>query len=497
LTATLADPSESPARREAVLLGLGFAFLLLAAASLTLGAGSQAWAVSHLLLPPAWAACAWLLHRTLNRVRPMRDPFLLPTALVLMGWGVLTVGRLFPEFGARQLAWMLAAVVVIYETLAFRNLNVWLRRFRLAWLSLGLILLALTLLFGTNPSGGEARLWLGCCGQYLQPSEPLRLLLVAYLASYFADRLMPGSERPARSGLLPVLLPLLLLWGLAVALLAVQRDLGAGSLFLLLLTALLYLIFQRWEALAAGGVLLLTAGAAAAFLSPVVLDRVESWLNPWADPLAASYQILQGMMAMAAGGLTGVGPGAGLPVIVPAAHTDFIFAAIIEEWGLAGGLGLLILLALLTVRGLRAATRAADPYTAILAGGLSISIGLQAVLILAGVLRLLPLTGVPLPLVSYGGSSLLTTAFALGLILRISAAPGPRPRFAASVRRIYAASLIAFTVMALAATWWSVVRGPALRARPENPRSVELRSLPLAGLAPGEGTAPPDRATGV
>lgn len=407
----------------------------------------------------------------------MRDPLLLPSAMVLMGWGVLTVGRLLPEFGARQLAWFLAAVVVIYETLTFHRLNLWLRRFRLAWLTLGLILLALTLFFGTNPSGGEARLWLGCCGQYLQPSEPLRLLLVAYLASYFADRLMPGSDRPLRSGLLPVLLPLLLLWALAVALLAAQRDLGAGSLFLMLLAALLYLVFQRWEALAAGGVLLVAAGAAAARLSPAVLARVETWLNPWADPLATSYQTLQGLMAMAAGGLTGVGPGAGLPVMVPAAHTDFIFAAIVEEWGLAGGMGVLLLLTVLTSRGLRAATRAADPYTAILAGGLSISIGLQAVLILAGVVRLLPLTGVPLPLVSYGGSSLLTTAFALGLILRISSAPGPRPRFGASMRRIYAAGLLTFAALALAATWWTVVQGPELRVRPDNPRSFEVHNL--------------------
>ncbi|HMK09497.1 MAG TPA: FtsW/RodA/SpoVE family cell cycle protein, partial [Anaerolineales bacterium] len=316
---------------------------------------------------------------------------------------------------------------------------------------------------------------------YMQPSELLRLLLIAYLASYFADRLMPGSDVPARRGLWPALVPLLVVWGAAVALLAAQRDLGTGSLILALLTVLLYLVSRRWEVLAIGGLMLVAAGLAAMSISAVVQARVETWLNPWNDPLASSYQTVQALLAMATGGLLGTGPGWGAPGIVPAAHTDFVFAALVEEWGLGGGLGLLALLAVITSRGLRAATLARDSYAAVLAAGLSIAVGVQAFLILGGVLRLLPLTGLPLPFVSYGGSSLLTTGFALALLIRVSAFPSERPRFGDSIRRIHTAGLLVWAVLALALGWWTVVRGPELRSRPENPRLGAAIPFTLAG----------------
>ncbi len=155
---------------------------------------------------------------------------------------------------------------------------------------------------------------------------------------------------------------------------------------------------------------------------------------------------------------------------------------------------MLMLLAVVTARGLRAATRSGDSFTAILAAGLSISFGLQAFLILGGVMRLFPLTGIPVPLVSYGGSSLLTTAFALGMILRISAAPGARPRLAASIRRLHAVWLLALATLAIAAGWWAVVRAPSLDSLPENPRRAgEFREVPgrsrtaASGPGPGEG----------
>jgi hypothetical protein len=173
--------------------------------------------------------------------------------------------------------------------------------------------------------------------------------------------------------------------------------------------------------------------------------------------------------------------------LVPAVHTDFIVAAIVEEWGLAGGLGLLGLFAVLTARGLRAATQSRDAYAAILGAGISIAIGLQAVLIIAGVVRLLPLTGIPLPFVSYGGSSLLTTALALALLIRISGHPGDKPRFARSIRRVHTASLVAWAALAFALGWWTVVRGPELRARPENPRTAA--PVPQTAVSPTGGVS--------
>jgi hypothetical protein len=243
-------------------------------------------------------------------------------------------------------------------------------------------------------------------------------------------------------------------------------------------------VSRRWEALVLGLVLLLAAGAAATLLSGVVQSRIETWLNPWDDPLASSYQTLQGLLAMATGGLAGTGPGWGAPGLIPAVHTDYIIAAIVEEWGLAGGVGLLGLFAVLTSRGLRAATRGNDAYAAILGAGLSIAIGLQAVLIIGGVVRALPLTGIPLPLVSYGGSSLLTTAVALALLIRISANPGDKPRFVQPIRHIHTAGLMAWAALALALGWWAVVRGPELRARPENPRTLGLGQAPSHAIWP-------------
>jgi cell division protein FtsW (lipid II flippase) len=483
-SAISAELSGSNSRRETVLLLIGFGFLAVSAASMAwaglLRAAPAAMETpGFLLLLPAWAVSAWLLHRSLDRWLPGRDPLLLPCGLLLMGWGVLAVWRLLPEFGARQLAWFLAVTGIIYEVGRMRGTLFWLRRYRVAWLLLGLVLLGLTLFFGTNPSGADARLWLGCCGLYMQPSELLRLLLIAYLASYFADRLMPGSDRPMQRGLWPILVPLLVVWGLAVALLAAQRDLGTGSLILALLAVLLYLVSRRWEALAVGLLLLLAAGLMAMSFSEVVQTRVETWLNPWNDPLASSYQTLQGLLAMATGGIFGTGPGFGAPGIVPAAHTDFVFAAVVEEWGLAGGLGLLALLAVVTSRGLRAATQARDSYAAILGAGLAIAIGIQAFLILGGVLRLLPLTGVPLPFVSYGGSSLLTTGVALALLIRISALRSEKPRFAQPIRRIHTAGLLVWVVLAFAVGWWTVARGPELRSRPENPRPAATSSTDI------------------
>jgi cell division protein FtsW (lipid II flippase) len=436
-----------------------------------------------LLVLPAWSVSAWLLHRSLDRWLPARDPLLLPCGLLLMGWGNLVIWRLLPEFGARQLAWFLAVTGIVYEVARMRGTLAWLRRYRLVWLSLGLLLLVLTLFFGTNPSGAEARLWLGCCGLYVQPSELLRLLLIAYLASYFAERLMPGSDQPAQTGLWPIVLPLLVVWGAAVALLTAQRDLGAGSVALALLVALLYLVSRRWEALGLGLIMLLAAAVVATLLSDVVQARVETWLNPWNDPLASSYQTLQGLLAMATGGLSGTGPGLGAPMIVPAAHTDFVFAAIVEEWGLIGGVGVLGLLAVLTSRGLRAATMARDAYGAVLGAGLTIAIAIQAFFIVGGVVRVIPLTGVPLPLVSYGGSSLLVTGVSLALLIRISAFRSEKPRFAQPMRHLHTAGLLMWAALALAVGWWTIVRGAELRARPENPRPGVLRPVGEAGMS--------------
>jgi cell division protein FtsW (lipid II flippase) len=486
-TDTSPDLRRAGQTREARLLRLAFLFLLASVSVLTLGlwraeGGAGPRSLAPLLVIPVWASAAWLLHRRLNRSRPTRDPLLLPIVLLLSGWGMILNWRLAFDYGARQTAWFLVSVALLLAIVEAPADLLWLRRYRLLWLGLGLGLTAATLVFGTNPSGGEARLWLGCCGMYMQPSEPLRLFLVAYLASYLAERLS-SSTRPGAPGLLPVLGPLVIVWVLAVGLLAAQRDLGAGSLFLGLLAILLYIAFERWQVLALGVGLVVAGGVAGQMLSPVVGARLAEWLDPFSDPSGSSYQILQSLIALAHGGLFGAGPGWGAPVYIPAVHTDFVYSALVEEWGLVGGVAVLGLYAVFLSRGLMAAYRSRYTYSGLLAAGLSVALGLQALIILGGTLLVLPLTGVTLPFLSYGGSSLTTSSIAAGLLILVSDIRPSTRTLGRALDRVHAGLLVGWAVIALVLGWWVLVRGPDMIARPENPRSEQAAPAALAPAA--------------
>jgi len=412
-------------------------FLLLYAAALTLAplARARTWQRPHVwqvwLALLLWGLTFGLAGRQLRRTLPHSDPYLLPVVALLSGWGLLAITRLRPVFGLRQALWLTASGSLLMLALRLPSRLDFLRRYKYLWLSSGLALTGLTLALGTNPLGYGPRLWLGCCGLYLQPSEPLKLLLIIFLAAYFADRvpaLLLNPHTPGRAPFAPLLLPTVALTGVALALLLTQRDLGTASIFLCLYAAMLYLATGQRRILAAAAAALLLAALGGYALFQVVRVRVDAWLNPWLDPSGNSYQIVQSLLAVASGGLLGRGPGLGSPGLVPVAHSDFIFAAIAEESGLVGVIGLLALLALLVQRGLRAALAAATPYHRYLAAGISAYLGAQSILIIGGTLRLLPLTGVTLPFVSYGGSSLLTSFVALAILLHISTGGGELPQ---------------------------------------------------------------------
>jgi cell division protein FtsW (lipid II flippase) len=487
LTGILDDEKPDNDRREALLLGLAFVFLLAGALAILIAPAARSGELSdtleswqHLVVLPIWAVCAWIVRRVLRRTRPQRDPFLLPCAMLLAGWGMLIIWRLTPAFGARQTAWFLVACVILIELLRAPQDLRWLRRYRYLWLLAGIVLVLLTLIFGTNPSGGDPRLWLGCCGLYFQPSEPLRLLLVAYLASYMADRMVlePRKDLPS---LLPLLSPIVLVWVLSVVLLAVQHDLGTGILFLSLLAVLLYIASGRWEVLGIASAAAVAAAIIGYNAFDIVRVRMQAWINPWVDPTGGSYQIVQSLIAFASGGILGRGPGAGSPGLVPIAHSDFIFAAVGEEWGFIGALAMIMLVLFLTTRGLRVALRSRDHYGAMLAAGLSLAFGLQAFFIMAGVTRLLPLTGVTLPFVSYGGSSLVTSFIALGLLLLLSGGEGSGQTMAGPLIRVQAGSTVMGLGLALVVGWWSVYRAPILVARTDNPRRSMAERYALRG----------------
>jgi hypothetical protein len=261
--------------------------------------------------------------------------------------------------------------------------------------------------------------------------------------------------------------------GLALLLLLAQRDLGTASIFILLFAAIIFVATGRMLLPLISGLALALAGVVGYFAFDVVRIRINAWLNPWLDPSGASYQIVQSLLAFANGGLAGRGPGLGSPAVVPVPHSDFIFAAIAEETGLAGVVVLVGVFALLGARCLRSALCAPDNYRRYLAAGLAAYLIGQSVLIAGGNMRLLPLTGVTLPFVSYGGSSLLTAYLSTLLLLHISQSAGARPASVPQPRPYFFLGGFLFsglTAVALVAGWWAVYRGPDLLERTDNPR---------------------------
>ncbi|MDI6694842.1 MAG: FtsW/RodA/SpoVE family cell cycle protein [Anaerolineales bacterium] len=471
-------------RRLLLLAGL-FLFFTALALTLSPAARTRSWSVdlrwSHWLGFLVWSLGFALVQRRLRRLLPNRDPYLLPVAAALSGWGLMTVWRLLPGFGARQTVWLALSLAFLAAGAQFPQSLALLRRYKYVWLTSALLLLAATLLLGVNPLGYGPRMWLGCCGVYLQPSELLKLLLVVYLAAYMADRrpflLLAESgavgPRPKLARLLPLLAPTLVMIGLALALLLMQRDLGAAMIFFLLYAAVVYLASGERGVLILAGLGLMLSVLIGYRLFDVVQTRVDSWLNPWVDPSGRSYQIIQALIAIANGGMIGRGPGLGSPGLAPLAHSDLIFVAIAEEFGLAGVVALFTLFGLLTARGLRIALQAQDHYRRYLAAGLVALLTGQALLIIAGNLRLLPLTGVTLPFVSYGGSSLAISFICLLLLLLISdrseAAP-VRIHRPAPYLELGGFLFLGLTICALAAGWWMLPRAAALLSRTDNQR---------------------------
>jgi cell division protein FtsW (lipid II flippase) len=428
-----------------------------------------------------WIGIIYLAHQQLSHLLPERDPYLFPVAGLLSGWGLLTIWRLSSMLALRQTAWLVLIGMGFILALRYdckqaggRILS-YLQRFKYIWLTSGLLLTAATLILGTNPLGTGPRLWLGGDGIYFQPSEPLKLLLIIYLAAYLADRQI-GYTNSRK--LLPLLTPTLLMTGLALLLLVFQRDLGTAAIFIVLYAVIVYAGTGNKNVLFASLIILVLAGVAGYTLFDVVNQRVEAWINPWLDPSGHSYQIVQSLLAVANGGLFGRGVGLGSPNVVPIAQSDFIFSAISEECGLLGAVGILGLLALLVNRGMRIAMKAEVTFQRLLAIGLVVHLVGQSLLIIAGNLRLLPLTGVTLPFVSNGGSSLLVSYFELLCLILISARQEEAHAYQPEALKIQSkinlllsgGLMLGLVGAALTAGWWSLVRGSNLLSRTDNPR---------------------------
>lgn len=363
------------------------------------------------------------------------DQLLLPLVATIGGVGLVVLNRLAPDvdatqaFGlqldvaATQLGWFVVGIVAMLAVAIGLRDDGLLRHYKYTWAAVGIGLLVVTALFGYEVNG--ARLWLNLGPVAVQPGEFIKIILVIFIAGYLADNraLLSGASArigPIRVPPLPYLLPMLVLFGLVMLIAVRQNDLGqALLLFGIFLTMLFVATGRRSYVLI--GLILFVAGSFAAYkLFPHVAARVDIWIDPFADPANKGFQPVRGLFALARGGLFGEGLGEGLPQSIPYVHTDFIFAAVAEELGLVGGFALLALFLTFVFRGLRVAMLARDEFSALLAVGVTASLGLQTLIIVAGNLKLVPLTGITLPFVSYGGSSVLASFVMLGLLLSVS-----------------------------------------------------------------------------
>ncbi len=362
-------------------------------------------------------------HLALRVLCPKAPAQVYAIAMMLAAIGLVFVMRLAPEEAGDQVNWITIGVVLMSITLAAGRRYELLRRYKYSAAFLALVLLFVTGVFGTTING--ARLWLTFGGFTIQTTELIKVGLIVFLASYLADEASVLSMPRLRVGnrtysALPYLLPLLATWFATIAALALLRDLGSVAILLLLGTAALYIATGRAMYVVVGVLLVAATGALGYMLFDHAQVRIDTWLNPLETPLGAGYQSSQAMFAIQAGGVSGEGVGMGTPDIIPAAPTDYIYSAIAEELGLIGAVSVILLFALLVVAGMRIALLCREPFGRMLAATISLLIGIQAVVIIAGNLRLIPTTGITLPLVSYGGSSIVVNMVLLGLLLAIA-----------------------------------------------------------------------------
>lgn len=353
------------------------------------------------------------------------DPLILPTASLLHGLGYVMIARLSGRWAGLQATWSLVGVSAFVLTLALLQRPGDLRRYQFTSLALGVALLLLPLVPGVGFTSGGARIWVSVGAINFQPGEFAKILLAIFFAAYLAERreLIAAGQRTVLGVPIPEarhFAPILVAWGVSVIVMVGERDLGSSLLFFTLFVVMLWVATERIGFLLAG-LSLFSVGAVIAYrLFDHVRTRVDIWLHPWDQYTGRGYQPIQGLFALANGGMAGSGLGLGDPGSIPAAHNDFIFAALAEELGLIGATGILAAFILLVGAGMRTALRAQRDFEKLLAAGLTTIVAVQSFIIMGGVLRVVPLTGVTLPFMSYGGSSLVANYILLAILIRIS-----------------------------------------------------------------------------
>ena len=387
-------------------------------------------------LPPV--VFAFVLHMILRRRASEADPLILPIAVVLNGLGIAMIYRLdlatiasggAELFAFRQVMWTSLAMAIAALVILYIPSQLFLRRYVYVSMAVGIALLLLPLLpfIGTTING--ATLWISIFGVTFQPGEIAKIALIIFFAGYLVNR--KDSLAVVGRKILGVRIPrgrelgpILVIWLASIGVLVLQRDLGTSILYFGLFLVMIYVATGRAFYAGIGVAMLVTGGLVASRVLDYVSRRFDAWLNPFDkdnyEAIGGSYQIVQGIFGMANGGLFGTGLGGGVPQLVPLAESDFIIASLAEELGLIGFFAILALYFLLVARGLKVAFRHSDEFAKLMAVGFAFVIALQVFVVIGGVTRILPLTGLTTPLLAAGGSSLLANWIIIAMLLRLS-----------------------------------------------------------------------------
>ncbi len=374
-------------------------------------------------------------HVANRRLAPDADPAFLPLVALLNGLGYVFIARLNYRLAGLQATWTFIGVAVYVATLWIVRRSRDLERYRylLALAGVGLLLLPLVPGIGQDING--ARLWVRLGPVSFQPVELAKIALAIFFASYFVERKEVLATPTSHLGPLPVpaaryLGPVVGVVGISLLIMTAERDIGFSLLFFVLFVSMIWVTTGRLAYVLVGLVLFAAGAFVAVHVFPHVHERITVWLDPWAHANGSGYQIVQAQYALGSGGIAGTGLGLGRPTIIPVVVSDFIFAAIGEELGLLGTTAVVVSFLLLVGAGLRTAVASRSDFPKLLTAGLTAVIGFQAFFIMAGVVRILPLTGITLPFVAYGGSSLVANYVLLAVLVRISSEtvplePGP------------------------------------------------------------------------
>jgi cell division protein FtsW (lipid II flippase) len=460
-------------QRERKILALPIIIILLLSITLTLSPAIRfrSWAVSlrwvHWIGFIVWITAYCFIASIIIKKRLNTDFIIYASIQLITGIGLIIIWRLNTFFGFRQSLWLLFCSALSGVLIKNEQILETFKKFKYLLFISGLGLIVLTFFFGTYPGGNGPNLWLELRGIFFQPSELLKIILIIYLAAYFSDKPI------IRSNYLQFVLPTALLACASIALLVFQRDFGTALIFISIYVLILFSVYGKRRILLFSFCLLLIITVTGYFAIDLIRIRFNAWVFPWGDPQAGSYQIIQSIIAIAAGGLLGTGVGLGYPNLVPLSHSDFVFSAISEELGLTGALGFLLLMAVILFKGISISLKAKNRFHRFLAIGIISYLITQSILIIGGNIRMLPITGVTLPFVSYGGSSLLVSylGFAILLIIDVNQIPGT-PKDRNQYKTVAGFFTICIFAIALTLGWWSIIHANDLQLRVDNTRNI-------------------------